>query len=101
MNSVRIRLGMLLLAAIVPGTHAGSVFKGKDLYAAHCAVCHGPNGRPVMPGAPHFERSQGLVLPDPVLFSRISDGKRAMPGYRGVLKHEDIMDVIAYLRTLR
>lgn len=96
----RIVLTLLLLVGIVPGTYAGSVFKGKDLYNAHCSVCHGANGRPVMPGAPHFERSQGLVLPDPVLFSRISDGKRAMPGYRGVLKHEEIMDVIAYLRTL-
>ena len=40
------------------------------------------------------------MQPDNALLERIRRGERACPGYRGILKDQDIQDVIAFLRTL-
>ncbi len=53
-----------------------------------------------MPGAPNFAQDEGLMSPDGTLFISIQSGKAAMPAYRGVLSNQDILNVIAYLRTL-
>jgi mono/diheme cytochrome c family protein len=34
-----------------------------------------------------------------VLFQAISDGKGGMPAFRGILDEQEILDVIAHLRT--
>jgi len=41
-----------------------------------------------------------LLRPDVFILATIKEGKNAMPSYQGVLKDQDILDVIAYLRTL-
>jgi cytochrome c6 len=79
---------------------AADIQRGGSLYSTHCAVCHGSNGIPVMPGAPNFRRLESLMRPDMQLMSSIRSGKGAMPGYFGILREREILDVIAYLRTL-
>lgn len=79
---------------------AADVQRGNSLYSTHCAVCHGSNGTPVIPGAPNFRRMEGLMRPDMQLMTAIRSGKGAMPGYFGVLRDREILDVVAYLRTL-
>lgn len=74
--------------------------KGRQLFAANCAICHGQTGRSVMPGAPNFDRGEGLLRPDFTLLAAIRSGKNAMPAFQGILPDRDILDVIAYLRTL-
>lgn len=74
--------------------------KGQQLYASNCVICHGQAGRSVMPGAPSFDRGDGLLRPDFTLLASIRSGKNAMPAFQGILADRDIMDVIAYLRTL-
>lgn len=102
----KIRLAMpgslaCLLLMFVPGaSHAADAIKGGELYAAHCAACHGASGTSVMPGAPNFARSEGMLRPDLFLLNAIKDGKNAMPAYQGILSDRDILDVIAHLRTL-
>ena len=54
-----------------------------------------------MPGAPDFTRPGALLKPDSVLMFEIKKGRNAMPAYNGLLKDRDILDVIAFLRTLR
>lgn len=81
-------------------SHAADTNKGAEVYAMHCASCHGVSGASVMPGAPNFAQSEGLMNPDGALLISIQSGKAAMPAYRGVLSDQDILDVIAYLRTL-
>jgi len=80
---------------------AADTENGRRVYALHCASCHGASGVPVMPGATDFTRMETLLQPDPVLMLKIKAGKSAMPGYAGLLKDREIMDVIAFLRTLR
>lgn len=96
-------IGLAALAAIslaASPAAAADVQRGGTIYASHCAVCHGANGNPVMPGAPNFRRIGSLMRPDLQLLSVIRSGKGAMPGYFGVLRDREILDVIAYLRTL-
>lgn len=90
-----------LMAAIIgKDLHAGDMHKGQQLYATHCAVCHGQSGISRMPGAPNFARQEGILKPDFTLLSTIRSGRNAMPAFRGILSDRDIMDAIAYIRTL-
>lgn len=90
--------GFLALAAGAAG--AADVQRGRALYSTHCAICHGESGAPVMPGTPNFRRMESLMRPDMQLMTAIRNGKGAMPGYFGILREREILDVIAHLRTL-
>lgn len=92
-------LGMAL--ALLGGVAAAAdVQRGGSVYSSHCAVCHGANGSPVMPGAPDFRRMERLMQPDVRIATAIRNGKGAMPAYFGVLRERELFDVVAYLRTL-
>jgi cytochrome c6 len=91
----------LALLTASSGVQAADPAKGQRLYSANCAVCHGFNGRSVMPGTPDFNQSGGLMRADFTLLATIRAGKNAMPSFQGILPDRDIMDVIAYIRTLR
>lgn len=91
--------GAVLLGAVSPG-HCGDVRKGGQIYAKHCAQCHGNAGVPVMPGAPNLTRPEALMKPDGALAAIVRNGRLSMPGYRGVLQESEIQDVVVYLRTL-
>lgn len=91
----------VLMLLLTSGTsNAADTNKGQQLFAANCAICHGQSGRSVMPGAPNFDRGEGLMRPDFALLASIRAGKNAMPAYQGLLTDRDILDVIAFLRTL-
>ena len=90
----------LLLAFGTGNACAGDIDKGGKIYARHCVTCHGADGINVMPDAPNFAHSEGLLRPDVFILASIKEGKNAMPSFKGMLKDEEIMDVIAYLRTL-
>jgi len=90
------------LLALSAGTgSAADVIRGGEIYRAYCANCHGPSGRPVLPTAPDFSRQERLFQPDPSLMQSVRNGKGAMPAFQGLLRDREILDVVAYLRTLR
>ena len=91
---------VLLLCGAV-AARAADISKGGRLYGEHCASCHGAAGVPVMGGAPNFQRSEKLLQPDTLLLASIRSGKNAMPAYVGILRDQEIIDVIAHLRTLQ
>jgi cytochrome c6 len=93
-------LASLLLMLVSSLSYAADTNKGAEIYAKHCATCHGVSGISVMPDAPNFAKNEGLMSPDRALLITIQSGKVAMPAYRGVLSDQDILNVIAYLRTL-
>lgn len=92
--------GLVAYLAVAPA-RAADVIKGAQVYTRHCAACHGPNGISVMPGAPHLARGERLMQPDLTLLGSLKSGKNAMPAYLGILSDREILDVIAYSRTLR
>lgn len=88
------------LALVATSAGAADIQRGRTVYSAHCAVCHGADGTPVMPGTPNFRRMDTLMRPDFQVVAAIRNGKGAMPGYFGILRDREILDVLAYIRTL-
>lgn len=97
----------LIRAALVAGgalalpAQAADVAGGEKIYRQYCAQCHGANGIAVLPNAPSFARGDRLMQADPALAMTIRGGRNAMPAFAGLLNERQILDVIAYLRTIR
>jgi cytochrome c6 len=91
----------LISASISQSALALDLLRGQRLYNMHCAVCHGLNGVPVIQQAPSFVAKERLMQPDMMLVQSVKMGKTIMPPFMGILKDEEILDVLNYARTLR
>ncbi len=80
---------------------AADPLRGAELFRQHCTGCHGVAGRPVLPGAPDLTKPTALLKPDATLAATLRSGKGGMPGYAGLLRERELLDVVAHLRTLR
>lgn len=89
------------LLMINTAAQAANPVTGKPLYNRHCSNCHGSNGVATIPGLPDFSRGEAMLQPDSRLKATILNGGGMMPAYRGAMTELQILDVIAYLRTLR
>lgn len=89
-----------VLLPISSAVFAADIDKGKVLYLAHCAGCHGEKGFSIMPQAPNFALGESLAQPDPVLIDAIRSGSDNRPPFIGILNDREILDVISYVRTL-
>ncbi|MCB9506753.1 MAG: c-type cytochrome [Myxococcales bacterium] len=79
----------------------GSALRGQAVYDANCAACHGPEaagGVAVGLANPRFLASAS----DQFLRYAIEHGRTGtpMPGWGGVLRRQQIDDVVVYLRSL-
>jgi cytochrome c6 len=74
---------------------------GQRLYNLHCASCHGVTGIPITPETPNLALREGMAQPDMVLMQTLKVGKKAMPPYFGLLKDQDLLNIISYIRTMR
>lgn len=90
----------VLLLAAAGGARGADILRGNEVYQKHCGQCHGNSGVSTWPGAPHLARREGMLQPDVVLLKRLRDGRNAMPAYQGILSDQDIINAIAYARTL-
>lgn len=78
---------------------AANTVEGQKLYDRNCAICHGTQGISTMASAPSFKRGEGIFKSDFVLLKHINRGKNACPAFIGILREQQIYDVIAFLRT--
>lgn len=95
--------GLLMTLSLVfmsGNSYAADIVNGGRLYAKYCVTCHGTDGVNVMPDAPNFANSEKLLRPDVFILASIKEGINAMPAFQGMMKDQDILDVISYLRTL-
>ncbi|MDQ7801601.1 MAG: cytochrome c [Armatimonadota bacterium] len=90
----------------IPATEQ-SVQLGHQLYRAHCAVCHGSEGRGDGPAAASLvprpaDLRRTARMADPLLFTRITEGLPGtpMPAFRDVLTEEERWHVVNFLRAL-
>jgi len=90
---------LLAILAAAPAS-AAPPGPGSATYAEHCAHCHGPEGRPELPGTPDFTLGNGLGKSDPALMEAIRHGLGTMPGFDGAIDNEDLIDVLYYIRAL-
>jgi len=81
---------------------------GAKIYNSTCIVCHGEDGKGVLPGVPDLTGSAGrLSKPDDELFNNVVNGFQspgspmAMPpkGGNASLSDQDIKSVIDYMRS--
>ena len=79
---------------------------GQKIYAKQCEICHyatskakkiGPGLANIYPGG---KFSNGKKVDDASMRVWIESGGKDMPGYKGLLKPNEVRDLIAYLRTL-
>jgi mono/diheme cytochrome c family protein len=84
-----------------------SVSRGKELYAEHCADCHGTAGKGDGPHAADLKVNPAdLTSPevqretDEALFKIVSTGKKPMPAFAQKLSENDLRMIIRYCRTL-
>lgn len=97
------------------------VRQGQPIYTTHCAVCHGeslqgqrnwrqrlPNGR--LPAPPHDQTGHTWHHSDAMLVDIIKNGlvpgrtapsgyESDMPAYRAILTDEEIVAVLAYIKS--
>jgi len=109
-------------ARAVPGSAARTVQgsgQGADLYARHCASCHGANleGQPNwrerkadgrLPAPPHDASGHTWHHADEVLFNLTKNGlgpyappgyASDMPAFAGTLSDDEIRAVLAYIKS--
>jgi mono/diheme cytochrome c family protein len=105
-SKVLVVTAVLALAA-ASSVRAQQPVNAASLYAKSCATCHGPKGTPSTSmsrsmGVPDFSNPRTLAsLPDSVLVNTVTNGKgRLMASFKGRLKPEEIVALVAYVRTL-
>jgi len=92
---------ILLSVLLVEVADTADMFNGRTVYDDHCQSCHGEDGTSMMPGTPDFTSGELNVRPDTALLGQIREGTDFMPAYRGILSDSEILDVIAYIRSLQ
>ena len=98
-------------------TDAKAIAKGREIYTAKCALCHGERGDGKGPGAANLplkpadltDAKMVAEMPGNFWFWRVSEGGlvepfkskgSAMPAWKGELSQSDRWAVIAYAHTL-
>lgn len=85
---------------------AASIGRGKSVYTAECASCHGNTGKGDGPSAKDLEKHPGDMTKlggqsDGALFWKITEGKKPMASFATKLTEQQRWDVINYMRTLK
>jgi len=70
-----------------------NVEDGKKIFKQYCVACHGTNGQLALNGAKKFKES---VLNLDERIAIISDGKKLMTPFKGLLNEDEIKAVAAY-----
>lgn len=86
---------------------AAAVRRGSRLFAASCAVCHGPRGAgdgpivPPFPNPPSLATDRAKRLPDGQVFHIITHGQGIMPPHGGMVAPEDRWAIVLFIRWLQ
>lgn len=96
------RLIFALLAGSFMSSYANAdIAKAKQNYERYCAACHGFNGMSVAPGVPNLRMNEGLIQPDFQIVQKLKMGSPKKPPMLGVLKDQELQEIITYTRTIR
>jgi mono/diheme cytochrome c family protein len=94
--------GLLLTTALVAGSSlAMAANEGAALYAKNCAMCHGADGSKTMMKNRPLGAADVQKQTDAQLSEMVEKGKGRMPAFGKKLNHAQIMDIVAFIRTLK
>jgi len=91
----------------------GAAERGKTIFGANCARCHGPEGKGNGPDSDHAadltDEFRESINPEGVLFYKVSNGHAIqlrtqvddMPAFKDKLSRDEIWTVVEYLKVLR
>lgn len=102
MNGARL-LAIAFGIACLSGTalaRGADILRGAEVYRQHCANCHGATGTSTWPGAPNLARREAPLRTDQALLQILRAGRGAKPAFQGMITDADILNVIAFSRTL-
>ena len=97
---------MLLLSACERKQVSGNPQAGRELFQAGCAVCHYANASqkkvgPGLFGLYHLKAlPNGEAVTDANVERWIRNGGGLMPGFKNAISPQQMIDLIAYLKTL-
>ena len=101
----RLEAGRILVNPITLSPE--SVARGREMYARHCLVCHGDQGRgngPVgvkfVPQPMELNLDYVQLQPDGQVFYTISHGSIAMPFYRQAILPEDRWHLVNFIKEV-
>jgi mono/diheme cytochrome c family protein len=86
---------------------AASLARGRALFGARCAPCHGADGHGGGPVSRYFPAAPDLASPtvrarsDGYIFGTITFGGRAMPSQREGLTERDRWDLVNHVRAIQ
>jgi mono/diheme cytochrome c family protein len=85
---------------------ADAAKKGRAIFAANCAKCHGPEGKGNGPDSDHAadltDEFRTELNPEGVLFYKVWNGHTTdMPAFKSKLTKDDTWAVVEYLKVLR
>jgi copper transport protein len=112
-RSTATNLAVALTAKSPIPADMASITRGKDVFEANCAVCHGATGRgdgpaagtlnPSNPPPADFQSAHARSHYDGEFFNWIQSGKfnTAMPAFGDKLSDTDIWNVINYIRWMQ
>jgi cytochrome c6 len=84
---------------MAPAAMAADAGHGGQIFATNCAACHIGGGN-VVNGAKTLKQADldqyGMASVEAIL-TQVTNGKNAMPAFKGRLSDEDIADVAAYV----
>jgi cbb3-type cytochrome c oxidase subunit III len=88
-------------------TNRSSARSAAELYAKHCASCHGKDGRAKTFKA-KLNHARDLTdgawqddASDERIFNAITNGKRKMPSFSKKLSEQEINALVSYVRALK
>lgn len=76
----------------------GKSISGQDVYAKHCTMCHGDDGKKGLSGANDLSIS---ALNSEETVKIVKMGKGGMAGYKHVLSEEEIEAVLEHIQALK
>jgi mono/diheme cytochrome c family protein len=111
--TLSVTLGIFTLVMVASGA-AGNAAKGKTKYQELCVACHGASGKGDGPAAAglqtkprnHTDAAYMNKLKDQQIIDIIKKGGQAvgksplMPPWGSQLKDQEVVDLVAYIRTL-
>jgi cytochrome c len=99
-------LALAIASPLAFAASKGDPDKGKDVFAANCAVCHNADStdKKMGPGLKGLfskdKLNNGEKPTEESVRKQIDEGGKGMPAYKDMLSDDEKDDLIAYLKTL-